>query len=126
MNFSVGLVVNKSHVFFRSCVAFQERNRIVGVAAANQRVTNMKNTIVGFKRILGRKFNDPFVQQEMKYLPYNIVPQPDGSLGIKVRVYFCFSLLWQMTTQPANMWNRSDVEIKPNAQELVFYEYPSN
>nr|AKP54258.1 heat shock protein 4L [Liposcelis bostrychophila] len=67
-----------------SCVAFSDRNRIMGVAAANQTVTNMKNTIVGFKRLLGRKFNDPYVQQEMQFLPYAVVPNQDGSLGIKV------------------------------------------
>lgn len=59
----------------------------MGVAAANQRVTNMKNTIVGFKRLLGRKFNDPYVQQELQFLPYTVVPNQDGSLGIKVSSY---------------------------------------
>ncbi|PSN34539.1 Heat shock 70 kDa protein 4 [Blattella germanica] len=55
-----------------SCVAFSGKNRILGVAAKNQMVTNMKNTIHGFKRLLGRKFNDPHVQQELKYLPYKV------------------------------------------------------
>lgn len=68
-----------------SCVAFSERNRILGVAAKNQTVTNMKNTIHGFKRLLGRKFKDPHVQDELKFLPYNVVEQPDGSIGIKVK-----------------------------------------
>lgn len=67
-----------------SCVAFSGKNRILGVAAKNQMVTNMKNTIYGFKRLLGRKFNDPHVQQELKYLPYRAVPQQNGSIGIKV------------------------------------------
>lgn len=49
-------------------------------------VTNMKNTIHGFKRLLGRKFNDPFVQNELKELPFNVSAQPDGSIGIKVSV----------------------------------------
>ncbi|KAK6630381.1 hypothetical protein RUM44_005048 [Polyplax serrata] len=67
-----------------SCVAFSDRNRIMGVAAANQRVTNMKHTIVEFKQLLGRKFKDPYVQQELQYLPYTVVPNQDGSVGIKV------------------------------------------
>lgn len=66
------------------CVAFSGKNRILGVAAKNQMVTNMKNTIYGFKRLLGRKFNDPYVQQELKYLSYRVVPQQNGSIGIKV------------------------------------------
>ena len=71
-------------VYFRSCVAFSGKNRILGVAAKNQMVTNMKNTIHGFKRLLGRKFNDPYVQQELKFLPYKAIQQPNGSIGIKV------------------------------------------
>lgn len=71
-------------VFFRSCVAFSGRNRVLGVAAKNQMVTNMKNTIHGFKRLLGRKHNDPYVKQEKQYLPYDLVSNPDGSMGIRV------------------------------------------
>uniref|UniRef100_A0A1B6FPX4 Uncharacterized protein n=1 Tax=Cuerna arida TaxID=1464854 RepID=A0A1B6FPX4_9HEMI len=67
-----------------SCVAFSGRNRVLGVAAKNQMVTNMKNTIHGFKRLLGRKYNDPYVRQEMVYLPYNLISNQDGSIGIKV------------------------------------------
>ncbi|KAL1122529.1 hypothetical protein AAG570_002860 [Ranatra chinensis] len=67
-----------------SCVAFSGRNRILGVAAKSQTVTNMKNTIHGFKRLLGRKLNDPHVQKEAKLLPYQLCQKPDGSLGIKV------------------------------------------
>ncbi|KAK7794683.1 hypothetical protein R5R35_008015 [Gryllus longicercus] len=67
-----------------SCIAFSGKNRILGVAAKNQMVTNMKNTIFGFKRLLGRKYNDPYVQQELKYLPYRVVQQPNNDIGIKV------------------------------------------
>jgi len=68
----------------RSCVAFSGKNRILGVAAKNQMVTNVKNTIHGFKRLLGRKYNDPQVQCELRFLPYKITPQVDGSIGIYV------------------------------------------
>ncbi|XP_053598001.1 97 kDa heat shock protein [Microplitis demolitor] len=68
-----------------SCVAFSEKNRILGVAAKNQMVTNMKNTIYGFKRLLGRKYNDPQVQQELKNLNYYTSELPDGGIGIHVQ-----------------------------------------
>ncbi|XP_026824176.1 97 kDa heat shock protein isoform X2 [Ooceraea biroi] len=68
-----------------SWVAFSGKNRILGVAAKNQMVTNVKNTIYGFKRLLGRKYNDPQVQSEMRFLPYKISPQADGSIGIHVQ-----------------------------------------
>lgn len=70
----------------RSCVAFSGKNRILGVAAKNQMVTNVKNTIHGFKRLLGRKYNDPQVQGELRFLPFKITPQTDGSIGIHVSV----------------------------------------
>lgn len=68
----------------RSCVAFCAKNRILGVAAKNQMVTNMKNTVHGFKRLLGRKFDDPSVQAELKNLHYKVERGPDGNLGIRV------------------------------------------
>ncbi|XP_015608782.1 97 kDa heat shock protein isoform X2 [Cephus cinctus] len=68
-----------------SCIAFSGKNRILGVAAKNQMVTNMKNTISGFKRLLGRKYNDPYVQRELKSLPFKTSELPDGSIGIHVQ-----------------------------------------
>lgn len=70
----------------RSCVAFSGKNRILGVAAKNQMVTNLKNTIHGFKRLLGRKYNDPQIQYELRFLPYKTTSQADGSIGIHVSV----------------------------------------
>jgi heat shock protein len=67
---------------FRSCVAFTGNNRTLGVAAKNQQVTNMKNTICGFKHLLGRKFKDPVVQNELNSIPYRVEERPDGSIGI--------------------------------------------
>ncbi|KAL4703379.1 hypothetical protein ACJJTC_011168 [Scirpophaga incertulas] len=67
-----------------SCVAFSTKNRILGVAAKNQMVTNMKNTVFGFKRLLGRKFSDPHVQKEIKHFPFKVEQKPDGSIGIRV------------------------------------------
>lgn len=51
----------------------------------NQMVTNLENTVFGFKRLLGRTYKDPYVQKELKHLPYRVGPQPNGSIGIKVR-----------------------------------------
>ncbi|XP_059060124.1 97 kDa heat shock protein isoform X2 [Achroia grisella] len=67
-----------------SCVAFSPKNRILGVAAKNQMVTNMKNTVFGFKRLLGRKFSDPFVQKELKHFPFKVEQRSDGGIGIRI------------------------------------------
>lgn len=68
----------------RSCIAFSSKNRILGVAAKNQQVTNMRNTVFGLKRLLGRKYRDPQVQKELQLLPFAVVETATGSVGIKV------------------------------------------
>lgn len=83
--FSISLINSfLIHHFRRACVAFVGKKRVLGVPAKNQQVTNMKNTIGNFKRLLGRKFNDPQVQKELKTAPYTAVARPDGSIGIRV------------------------------------------
>uniref|UniRef100_A0A1A9UQI6 Heat shock 70 kDa protein 4 n=1 Tax=Glossina austeni TaxID=7395 RepID=A0A1A9UQI6_GLOAU len=72
-----------------SCVAFDGKKRIIGVAAKNQQVTNMKNTVSGFKRLLGRKFNDPHVQHELNNIPTKVEQMSDGGIG------FCVNYLDQ-------------------------------
>lgn len=65
-------------------MAFDGKKRIIGVAAKNQQVTNMKNTVSGFKQLLGRKFNDPHVQRELNSIPTKVTSLPDGSIGYHV------------------------------------------
>ena len=56
----------------------------MGHSAKNQQIMNFRNTIYGFRDLLGRKFSDPYVQGEIKNLPFKIVEQKDDSIGIKV------------------------------------------
>lgn len=48
-------------------------------------ITNVKNTVWGFKHLLGKQFSDPAVQEEIKRLPYKVVEQPGDRIGIQVR-----------------------------------------
>ena len=45
-----------------SFVSFGDRQRVLGVAAKSQMMTNLKRTFFGFKPLLGRKFSDPVVR----------------------------------------------------------------
>lgn len=56
-----------------SYVAFNENERLIGDAAKNQSSMNVKNTIFDAKRLIGRKFSDPYIQNDMKHFPFKIV-----------------------------------------------------
>lgn len=67
-----------------TCVSFGNASRSIGAAAKQQQVTNVKNTVYGFTRFLGRVFDDPIVQEEIKMLPYQVVQLPNNQIGVKV------------------------------------------
>ncbi len=69
-----------------SIVAFTERGeRLVGQIAKRQSVTNPDNTVYAVKRLIGRKFDSPEVQQARRFAPYPIVEAPNGDVRIRVR-----------------------------------------
>lgn len=65
-------------------VAFGERERYLGESASTQHLRNIKNTINNFKRLLGRKYDEPDVQEEMKTLPFKCIKLEDGTVGVEV------------------------------------------
>ena len=58
--------------------------RVVGVLAKRQAVTNPTNTIFSVKRLIGRKFSDPEVQRDSKLIPYEIKESKDGGVDVKM------------------------------------------
>lgn len=58
-----------------SYVAFTpEGERLIGDAAKNQLTSNPENTVFDAKRLIGRTWNDPSVQQDIKFLPFKVGP----------------------------------------------------
>ena len=69
-----------------SMVAFTESGeRLVGQVAKRQAITNPENTVSAVKRLIGRKFETPEVQSDIKVLPYKIVRAPNGDAHIQIR-----------------------------------------
>merc|ERR1712157_304684 len=52
--------------------------RLVGIPAKRQAVTNSENTIFATKRLIGRRFDDPATQKDMGNLPYKVVKAKNG------------------------------------------------
>jgi molecular chaperone DnaK len=69
-----------------SIVAFTESGeRLVGQTAKRQAITNPQNTVSAVKRLIGRKFDSPEVQRDIKILPYKIVKAPNGDAHLSIR-----------------------------------------
>lgn len=52
--------------------------RLVGLLAKRQAVTNPENTLFSVKRLIGRRFEDDEVQRDMKTLPYKVMKAEHG------------------------------------------------
>lgn len=66
-----------------SVVAYTKDGEIlVGASAKRQAVTNPKNTFYEVKRLIGRKFDDKEVQDEIKVLPYNVIKNQNGDAWV--------------------------------------------
>ena len=59
-----------------SYVAFTEEERLIGDAAKNQVARNPKNTVFDAKRLIGRKFSEKQVQEDMKHWPFKVEQGP--------------------------------------------------
>jgi len=58
--------------------------RMVGQVAKRQAITNPTNTIFSIKRFMGRKFNDPTVEQDKKLVPYTLSAAPNGDVRVQL------------------------------------------
>lgn len=69
-----------------SIVAFADNGeRLVGNQAKRQAVTNSQNTIFAVKRLIGRTFDDPTTQKDVKLVPYKIVKADNGDAWVEAK-----------------------------------------
>jgi molecular chaperone DnaK len=69
-----------------SMVAFtQDGERLVGQPAKRQAVTNPENTLFAIKRLIGRPYDDPTTQKDIKMVPYKIINADSGDAWVEAR-----------------------------------------
>lgn len=69
-----------------SYVAFQGEERLIGDSAKNQASANPTNTIFDAKRLMGRKFQDPVVQQDTPHWPFTVKEGKEGGVFVEAEV----------------------------------------
>ncbi|AXN02520.1 Chaperone protein DnaK [Candidatus Vidania fulgoroideae] len=67
-----------------SVVAYCNDTILVGESAKRQSLTNPKNTIFAVKRLIGRKFTDPEMLENIKTSPYKIVKAENGDAWVEI------------------------------------------
>lgn len=73
-----GARTTPSHVAFT-----KEGERLVGMPAKRQAVTNSANTFYATKRLIGRRFDDPEIKKDMKTLSYKITRASNGDAWVQ-------------------------------------------
>lgn len=69
-----------------SVVAFtDDKQRLVGIPAKRQAVTNPTHTVFACKRLIGRRFEDELTQNEIKHLPYKVVRAGNGDAWVEAQ-----------------------------------------
>ncbi|MBW7835341.1 MAG: molecular chaperone DnaK [Sphingomonadales bacterium] len=69
-----------------SIVAFTDSGELlVGQPAKRQAVTNPKNTLFAIKRLIGRSYNDPMTQKDIKMVPYEITKAKNNDAWVKAQ-----------------------------------------
>ena len=59
--------------------------RLVGLLAKRQAVTNPQNTIFQIKRFIGHTYDDPGVQKDLKSVPFEVLKSSNGGVEVKMR-----------------------------------------
>lgn len=69
-----------------SMIAFTKKGeRLVGLLAKRQAVTNPENTIFSVKRLIGRRYNDEQVKKAKKILPFKIIPGEHTDIKMEIQ-----------------------------------------
>src|SRR6201997_2900344 len=57
--------------------------RLIGLPAKRQAVTNPENTFFAIKRLIGRRFDDEMVKKDVHLVPYKIIRADNGDAWVE-------------------------------------------
>lgn len=77
--------INTGSRIIPSYVGFTDDEKLVGDPAKNQSTMNPKNTVYDAKRLIGRKFDDPAVQKDVKLWSFNVTGDSNNKPQINVK-----------------------------------------
>ena len=87
-NGKVEIIPNETGAFTTpSVVSFEGKERLIGEAAKENITKNYKNTVYDAKRLIGRRFDDKTVQDDMKRWPFKVVKDENSDRPIIVVDY---------------------------------------
>lgn len=69
-----------------SIVSFTKTRTYVGIEAKNQSELNAENTIYEVKRLIGRKFSDEIIKNDLEFLTYKIKPDENDNIIIETEI----------------------------------------
>ena len=85
-NRGIDIIVNEvSNRSTPSLVGFGVKARAIGETGKNQQTSNLKNTVLNLKRILGLNYEDPDLKTEEKYFSTALTKNSEGQISTKVR-----------------------------------------
>merc|ERR1711861_86031 len=67
-----------------SYVAFTETERLIGDSAKNQGAMNPHNTVFDAKRLIGRRFGDSAVQDDVKHFPFKVICKDGDKPAVEI------------------------------------------
>jgi molecular chaperone DnaK len=69
-----------------SVVAFSRSGeRLTGAIAKRQAITNPEQTIFSIKRFMGRRYDDPELERDRRFIPYRLTAAPDGDVRVSLQ-----------------------------------------
>ena len=96
------------------CAFTSDGERLIGMPAKRQAVTNSANTFYATKRLIGRRFDDPEIQKEMKNVSYQICKASSGDAWVKSSDGKVYS---PSQVKKANIWF---YKLNGNVNSLLF------